>query len=74
MNRLAYLFAGIFVGSFITAIASTGFTAIVASQDRDPVKLSPQYYKVLLNNEQVRVLEYRLKPGERRSHIPILLG
>ena len=32
---------------------------------QDPVKLSPQYYKVLLENDQVRVLEYRLKPGEK---------
>src|SRR5712671_3696774 len=32
---------------------------------QDPVKLSPQYYKVLLENDKVRVLEYRLKPGEK---------
>jgi len=32
---------------------------------QDPVKTSPQYYKVLLENEEVRVLEYRLKPGEK---------
>ncbi len=32
---------------------------------QDPVKTSPQYYKVLLENDQVRVLEYRLKPGEK---------
>ena len=32
---------------------------------QDPVKLSPQYYKVLLENDQVRVLEYRLKAGEK---------
>jgi len=31
----------------------------------DPVKASPQYYKVLLENDQVRVLEYRLKAGEK---------
>jgi quercetin dioxygenase-like cupin family protein len=31
----------------------------------DPVKTSPQYYKILLENDQVRVLEYRLKPGEK---------
>jgi quercetin dioxygenase-like cupin family protein len=38
---------------------------------QDPVKASPQYYKVLLENDQVRVLEYRLKAGEkepRHSH------
>jgi quercetin dioxygenase-like cupin family protein len=32
---------------------------------QDAVKTSPQLYKVLLDNDQVRVLEYRLKPGEK---------
>ena len=32
---------------------------------QDPVKTSPQYYKVLLENDQVRVLEYRLKAGQK---------
>ena len=32
---------------------------------QDPVKPSPQYYKVLLENDQVRVLEYRLKAEEK---------
>jgi quercetin dioxygenase-like cupin family protein len=32
---------------------------------QDPVKASPQYYKGLLENDQVRVLEYRLKAGEK---------
>jgi beta-alanine degradation protein BauB len=32
---------------------------------QDPAKTSPQYYKVLLENDQVRVLEYRLKAGEK---------
>jgi beta-alanine degradation protein BauB len=32
---------------------------------QDPVKTSPQYYKVLLENDQVRVLEYHLKAGEK---------
>ncbi len=36
-----------------------------AVRAQDPVKTSPQYYKVLLENDQVRVLEYRLKPGEK---------
>ncbi|PYK77904.1 MAG: hypothetical protein DME40_09360 [Verrucomicrobia bacterium] len=35
---------------------------------QDPVKTSPQYYKVLLENDQVRVLEYRLKAGERGAN------
>jgi beta-alanine degradation protein BauB len=32
---------------------------------QDPVKLSPQYYKVLIDNNEVRVLEYHLTPGEK---------
>ena len=35
--------------------------------DRDPVKLSPQYYKVPINNDYVRVLEYRLKAGQKEQ-------
>jgi quercetin dioxygenase-like cupin family protein len=37
----------------------------VTSYAQDPVKTSPQYYKVLLENDQVRVFEYHLKPGEK---------
>jgi len=33
--------------------------------DMDPVKLSPKYYEIPVNNEFVRVLEYRLKPGQK---------
>ena len=65
MRRAAYLITGVFLGVLITTIAFTGLFGIVSSQERDPVKLSPQYYKVLLDNDQVRVLEYRLKPGEK---------
>jgi len=32
---------------------------------QDPVITSPKFYKVLLENEQVRVLGYRLKAGEK---------
>jgi len=32
---------------------------------QDPVKLSPSLYKVVLENDQVRVLEYRVKPGDK---------
>jgi quercetin dioxygenase-like cupin family protein len=42
----------------ILVLATLGFA-------QDPVKLSPQFYRVLLDNEHVRVLEYRLKPGEK---------
>jgi hypothetical protein len=42
-------------------LLAIGITAFA----QDPVKISPQFYKLLLENDQVRVLEYRLKPGEK---------
>lgn len=32
---------------------------------QDPVKLSPNLYTVLMENDQVRVLEFRVKPGDK---------
>src|SRR6266513_959288 len=40
-------------------------TMCMATFAQDPVKTSPQHYKVLLENDQVRVLEYHLKAGEK---------
>ena len=56
---------GLFLG-----VALTTITFVVSSEvatNLDPVKISPQYYKVLLENDQVRVLEYHLKPGEKEA-------
>ena len=33
--------------------------------EQDPVKAAPKAFKVLLENDRVRVLEYRAKPGEK---------
>jgi hypothetical protein len=48
-----------------------GVIAVSASAqvppDEDAVKLSPQYYTVVFENDQVRVLEYRLRPGETEA-------
>ena len=35
--------------------------------DQDPLRLSAPYYKVPVDNEYVRVLEYRLKPGQKEA-------
>ncbi len=32
---------------------------------QDPVKVAPNNFKVLLENDRVRVLEFRSKPGEK---------
>jgi hypothetical protein len=33
----------------------------------DPATTDPQFYKVIFENERVRVLEYRDKPGDRTN-------
>lgn len=33
----------------------------------DPVKVSPDKFRILLENEHVRVVEYALKPGEKEN-------
>ena len=63
MKRGIHLIAGIAIGALLATV-----TFAISSRKttlQDPVKQSPQYYKVLLENEQVRVVEYRLKPGEK---------
>jgi quercetin dioxygenase-like cupin family protein len=54
---------GILLGALLTTFAFAVSSGVMSQQDA--VKLSPKYYKVLLENDQVRVLEYRLKPGEK---------
>jgi quercetin dioxygenase-like cupin family protein len=34
---------------------------------QDPVVISPEYYTVKADDERVRVLEYRLKPGQKET-------
>ena len=48
-----------------TILVSILAVLCTAAHAQDPVKVSPQYYKVLLENDQVRVVEYRLKAGEK---------
>jgi quercetin dioxygenase-like cupin family protein len=63
MKPYCYLMAGTLLGSLLTAGASAVHSE--ASPVQDPVRQSPQYYTVLLENDEVRVLEYRLGPGQK---------
>jgi quercetin dioxygenase-like cupin family protein len=36
-------------------------------QHVDPTKVSPDKYKVLLENEHVRIVEYEIQPGEKET-------
>jgi beta-alanine degradation protein BauB len=62
MTRSVDLALGVVLG----AAAMTVLVAVAAdSPNLDPVRISPQHYTVRLENERVRVLEWRLKPGGR---------
>ncbi len=53
---------------FIHAILVLGASQVVAQTQTpaiDPVAVSPTMYKVLLENEHVRVVEYQIEPGEK---------
>jgi quercetin dioxygenase-like cupin family protein len=59
-----------FISGLLFGVAFTTAAFVLSSEvttSMDPVKISPQYYKVLLENDQVRVLEYHLKPGEKEA-------
>lgn len=69
MAKSLYFSAGMIVGALAIRAASEPTL-------QDPVKVSPQYYSVRLENDRVRVLEYRLKPGEKElphAHSPGVL-
>jgi beta-alanine degradation protein BauB len=47
----------------LCAVASIFATGTARAQDA--VKVAPDHFKVLLDNDQVRVLEFHSKPGEK---------
>ena len=54
------LAAALLVGSVIAVVA-------IASPGLDPVKVAPQAFTERLNNDKVRVLEYRSKPDDKEA-------
>jgi len=60
MKRILYLVAGIFIGAFVVAVLNAAKVEVP-----DAVKASPQFYTVRYESDRVRVVEYRLKPGQR---------
>jgi len=61
MKNLTYLIMGVLLATLALVFA----TKTVMAQD--PVKVAPEIYKVLLENDRVRVLEYRSKPGDKEA-------
>ena len=48
-------------------ILVVGMSTLAAgiAKAQDPAKVDPRHYKVIFNNPQVRILDVRLKPGEK---------
>jgi hypothetical protein len=63
MSKRGHLVAGLLLGCLVATLAFAVSTKIAAAQD--PTRLAPESYKVLLENSQLRAIEYRLKPGEK---------
>ena len=60
MKPVRYAFAAIFMLVAGTTIASE-------QNSTDPVVLSPEYFIVKADDQRVRVLEFRLKPGQKEA-------
>lgn len=57
----------VLVGATMGALATATIVAFAVPPTMDPVRLSPQYYTVRLDNARVRVLEFRLSRVRRKS-------
>ena len=53
------LFCVLFLGSFLLVTAATRVGA------QDPLKVAPEMYKLLFENDRVRVMEVVFKPGSK---------
>jgi quercetin dioxygenase-like cupin family protein len=49
----------------ILVLLLVAFFSVSLAIAQDPAKVEPNKYKVLFENERVRVLEYRDKPGDK---------
>jgi quercetin dioxygenase-like cupin family protein len=57
-------FVDLALGPALGAAASVTLVAVAADAPTlDPLRISPQYYRVRLDNDRVRVLEWHLQPG-----------
>jgi beta-alanine degradation protein BauB len=46
-------------------LVGISISAVVMARAQDPAKVDPQHYKVLLDNEYVRILDVRHQPGDK---------
>ena len=63
MRRMMQFAAAFLLGGVTLALALDLQSA--KSNPKDPTVLAPGMYRVVLENEHLRVIDYRLKPGEK---------
>ena len=63
MARVRDVAFGMLLGTICTGVIAS----LAATPTVDPVKLSPKYYNVRIDNARVRVLEFRSKPGDKEG-------
>jgi len=61
MKNLTQFIMGVLLATLMVVFLTN--TAVA----QDPVKVAPEHYKVLLENDRVRVLEYVSKPGDKEA-------
>ena len=49
----------------IILILGISVSVTVVARAQDPAKVDPQHYKVLLDNEYVRIIDVRQQPGDK---------
>ena len=64
MPRAIYLVVGMVLGAIG---ASTALVAPARAFAQDPVKLLPERFTILLENDRVRVAEYTSHPGDKQA-------
>ena len=60
----------------LVPIVCISVAVFATAKAQDPAKVDPAHYKVILNNEPVRVMDVRMKPGEKtpmHSHPNLVL-
>jgi quercetin dioxygenase-like cupin family protein len=60
MKKSSFLLVWVFAGLILLFSAK-------ALMSQDVVQVAPEQFKVLLENEHVRVLEFRMKPGDKQE-------
>lgn len=63
MTKTGHLITGLLGGALLASFASG--LASRAAVTQDAAQLAPQMYKVILDNDKVRVTDYHIQPGDK---------